>query len=182
MQVFAGAADAQTIDVPPGTFLNYQSSSTGDGVATLKMIFYSKVAGQPLDFTVVNPAITDVTTLVNQIPAGADRTFQPPDWQTQGPNIVTLTQGQIITPPGVPREPQLMLSWSDDGGHTFSNEYTLNCGQAGQFLRRAIRRRLGKSRGRNFKIAASDPVPWRIVDAYIPPAQERYEEQTRKIT
>lgn len=80
------------------------------------------------------------------------------------------------------RDPQLLLSWSDDGGHTYSNEYALNCGQAGKFRRRAIKRRLGKSRGRNFKIAASDPIMWNIVDGYIPPAQERYVEQVRKIT
>jgi len=66
-----------------------------------------------------------------------------------------------------PRDPQIMLRWSDDGGHTWSNIHTLNCGQAGQFKKRAIIRRLGRSRDRVYEVACSDPVPWRFIEAYL---------------
>lgn len=65
------------------------------------------------------------------------------------------------------RGPQMMLRWSNDSAHTFSNEYTVDCGQAGDYTRRAIWRRLGKARDRVYEIAVTDPIPWRIVDAYL---------------
>lgn len=69
---------------------------------------------------------------------------------------------------GNPREPQLMLRWSDDSGHTWSDELFINCGFSGQYLRRAFKTRLGSSlRGRIFEIAASDAIPWRITSAYL---------------
>lgn len=68
---------------------------------------------------------------------------------------------------GKARDPQLMLSWSDDGGHTFGNEFILNCGQAGQFKSRARKLQLGSSRDRVYQIAMSDPIPWRVVDGYL---------------
>jgi hypothetical protein len=68
---------------------------------------------------------------------------------------------------GNPREPQMLISWSDDNGHTWSNENAVPCGAAGQYRRRAILRRLGRSRNRTFKVRMCDPVPWRIVDAYL---------------
>lgn len=68
---------------------------------------------------------------------------------------------------GVARDPQLMLSWSDDGGHTFGNEFILDCGRAGEFKKRARKLQLGSSRDRVYQIAMSDPIPWRVVDGYL---------------
>jgi hypothetical protein len=66
------------------------------------------------------------------------------------------------------RAPQLMLRWSNDSGQTWSNERTLDCGQAGEYSARVIARMLGKARkGRVFEIAMSDPIPWRITDGYL---------------
>jgi len=65
------------------------------------------------------------------------------------------------------RDPVMMLRWSDDGGHTWSNERQLACGQAGQFKKRVIQRRLGRSRDRVYEISTTDAIPWRIVDAYL---------------
>lgn len=76
-------------------------------------------------------------------------------------------QPPLLDGQGNPRPPQLQLSWSDDSGHTYSNTYLLDCGQAGQYKRRAITWRLGKSRNRNYKIVATDPVPMRIVEGYV---------------
>jgi len=73
-----------------------------------------------------------------------------------------LTDGQ-----GNPRDPQLLLSWSDDGGHNYLNECHLNCGQAGNFRARAILWRLGRFRNRSYQIVATDPVQWRIIEGYF---------------
>ena len=68
---------------------------------------------------------------------------------------------------GNPRAPQMMLRWSNDGGHSWSNSYTRDCGQAGQFSTRVRWLRLGQARDRIFEISCSDPVPMRIIDAYL---------------
>jgi len=68
---------------------------------------------------------------------------------------------------GKARDPQLMLSWSDDGGHTFGNEFILDCGKAGEFKKRARKLQLGSSRDRVYQIAMSDPIPWRVIDGYL---------------
>ncbi len=64
-------------------------------------------------------------------------------------------------------DPQLMLRWSDDGGHTWSNEMTVSLGTLGNRQTRAIFRRLGKSRDRVFEISISDPVHCEPIAAYI---------------
>ena len=66
-----------------------------------------------------------------------------------------------------PRAPQASLSWSDDGGHVWSDEYMRGCGQAGQYRNRVIWRRLGNPRDRVYRLRVSDPIPWRIVNAYL---------------
>ncbi|HUD64657.1 MAG TPA: hypothetical protein VMQ17_08770 [Candidatus Sulfotelmatobacter sp.] len=65
------------------------------------------------------------------------------------------------------RGPQMMMRFSNDGAHTFSQEQWVDCGQAGEFTKRAIWRRLGKARDRVYEIAVTDPIPWRIIDAYL---------------
>lgn len=67
----------------------------------------------------------------------------------------------------VGRDPQMQVRWSDDGGHLWSNPRTVDCGQTGQFKKRAIVRRLGRSRDRVYEISGSDPIPWRILDGYL---------------
>lgn len=68
---------------------------------------------------------------------------------------------------GKARAPQLMLSWSDDGGHTFGSEFILDCGQGGDFRKRVRQLRLGRTRDRVYQISMSDPIPWRVVDGYL---------------
>jgi hypothetical protein len=72
-----------------------------------------------------------------------------------------------LSPATGARGPQVMLRWSDDGAHTWSNVYTRDCGQAGEYAKRVIWRRLGSSRDRVYEVSFSDPVPMRIVDAYL---------------
>lgn len=90
------------------------------------------------------------------------------------PFNIKVTTGLYQTSPGNDpagdpsgRDPIINLRWSDDGGHTWSNEYPAGIGKAGQYKKRVIWRRLGRTRGRIYEINGADPVPYRIVDAYL---------------
>lgn len=63
--------------------------------------------------------------------------------------------------------PQAMLQWSDDGGHTWSNEYWVPMGRLGEYKTRARWRRLGKSRDRVFRVTITNPVKVVIVGASV---------------
>lgn len=77
--------------------------------------------------------------------------------------------GQLQTVPRgiVGRGPEVSMRWSNDGARTWSNLYAKDCGQAGAFLTRVIWRRLGQARDRVYEISMTDPIPWRIIDAYL---------------
>jgi hypothetical protein len=63
-----------------------------------------------------------------------------------------------------------MMRFSDDGGHTWSNERWVNMGAIGTYATRAIWRRLGmttKLRDRVYEISATDPVKTVIVGAEL---------------
>jgi hypothetical protein len=67
-------------------------------------------------------------------------------------------------------DPQVMLRWSDDGGHTWSNEHWVSIGKIGEFYRRAIWRRLGmtmKIRDRVYEVSGTDPVKIAIIGAEL---------------
>jgi len=67
-------------------------------------------------------------------------------------------------------DPQIMLRWSDDGGHTWSNEYWMSMGKIGAYFYRAIQRRLGmtlKLRDRVYEISGTDPVKIAIMGAQL---------------
>jgi hypothetical protein len=66
--------------------------------------------------------------------------------------------------------PQVMLRWSDDGGHTWSNEYWRSMGAIGAYGTRVIWRRLGmttKLRDRVYEISGTDPVKIAIMGAEL---------------
>jgi len=67
-------------------------------------------------------------------------------------------------------DPQVMLRFSDDGGHTWSNEHWKSMGKIGEYYRRVIWRRLGmttKLRDRVYEISATDPVKIAIMGAEL---------------
>ncbi len=64
-------------------------------------------------------------------------------------------------------QPLAMLSWSNDGGHSWSNEHTAHLCAIGNNSDRAIWRRLGQSRNRVFKFSISDPVKVVLIGAEI---------------
>lgn len=66
--------------------------------------------------------------------------------------------------------PQVMLRWSDDGGHTWSNYHTRALGKEGAYGFRAIWRRLGmtmKLRDRVYEVSGTDPVKIAILGAQL---------------
>ena len=67
-------------------------------------------------------------------------------------------------------DPQVMLRWSDDGGHTWSNEHWKSMGKIGEYYNRVIWRRLGmtlKLRDRVYEISGTDPVKIAIMGAEL---------------
>ena len=59
---------------------------------------------------------------------------------------------------GQGKDPQAMLQYSDDSGHTWSSEYWDTIGKVGEYTTQLSYRRLGSSRDRVYKLTISDPV------------------------
>lgn len=90
--------------------------------------------------------------------------------------LVTGTAGEAFllleeqSPAVLGANPQLMLRWSDDGGHTWNGERQVSMGRVGQYGARAIFRRLGmttKLRDRVYEISGTDPVKVAIMGAEL---------------
>ena len=64
-------------------------------------------------------------------------------------------------------DPQAMMQYSDDGGHTWSSELWAPLGKQGQYKGRARWRCLGYSRDRIYQVTVTDPVKVVIVGAYV---------------
>ena len=67
-------------------------------------------------------------------------------------------------------DPKAMLRWSDDGGHTWSNEHWSPMGKIGVYQHRVFWRRLGmtlKLRDRVYEVSGTDPVKIAIMGAEL---------------
>jgi len=67
-------------------------------------------------------------------------------------------------------DPQVMLRWSDDGGHTWSNEHWRSMGRLGDYKYRVFWQRLGmtvKLRDRVYEVSGTDPVKIAIMGAEL---------------
>jgi hypothetical protein len=67
-------------------------------------------------------------------------------------------------------DPEIMLRFSDDGGHTWSNEHLSKMGKIGEYYRRVFWRRLGmtlKLRDRVYEVSMTDPVKTAIMGAEL---------------
>lgn len=73
---------------------------------------------------------------------------------------VGLISGQGVSP-------KVILDWSDDGGHTWSNARYLSIGAIGQYGYRTLTHHLGSSRDRIFRVRASDPVKYVLIGGYV---------------
>lgn len=63
--------------------------------------------------------------------------------------------------------PKAYLSWSIDGGYTWSNEYEASMGLPGQYLTRLMWRRIGGSFNMVWDVTISDPIYKVLVDTYV---------------
>lgn len=76
-----------------------------------------------------------------------------------------MEAGVGLTGSGQGIDPQAVLEWSDDGGHTWSNEHWAPIGAIGNYGTRVIWRRLGRSRDRVYRVTISDPVKVVLIGA-----------------
>jgi hypothetical protein len=98
----------------------------------------------------------------------------PPFLAQQAPGLVLQQNNSSIIVEGEPNNsvplPQVMLRWSDDGGHTWSHERWESLGPIGATQTRVIWRRLGatlKSRDRVYELTAADPMVTAIMGAEL---------------
>lgn len=69
-------------------------------------------------------------------------------------------------PYGQGMDPQVVMTYSDDGGNKWSQERARSFGKIGQYKERCLWRRNGQSRQRIYQWRITDPVPVRINGAY----------------
>ena len=62
-------------------------------------------------------------------------------------------------------DPQVLLRWSDDGGHTWTDYAAASIGRVGEYGTRAIWHRLGASRDRVYEVKIVEPVRVTILGA-----------------
>jgi hypothetical protein len=98
----------------------------------------------------------------------------PPNQVSENPVTLNALQIDMQTGIGVPAgtNPQYMLRWSDDAGHTWSNEMWSGGNQPGQTASRIRFKRLGSTKrgaiyDRTFELSGVDPVPVAIIGATI---------------
>jgi len=120
----------------------------GSGYTTAPTVTFSGGGGTG---AVATATITgDAVTAINVTSGGSGYTSAP---------TVTISGGM--------GDPQAVLEWSDDGGHTWSNEHWTSIGQIGEYKNRARWRRLGRSRERIYRVTISDDVKTVIIGAHL---------------
>ena len=122
--------------------------------------------GQFLGLTGLTPAIVNASGFGFYIQA------EEVTSNTETVDVSGVVCGIWYTPPGVTvamlaRGPAMMLRWSNDSAKTWSNIYSRDCGQAGENQKRVRWFPLGEARDRIFEISCTDPIGWRVIDAYL---------------
>lgn len=129
-----------------------------------QLIFYSSFElnlepglGLPPHQSAVLPIMDETEALAVGLIPGVDFVTSA-DAQTFIVNPTTNRQGW---------DPQVMLRFSDDGGKTWSTEMMRGAGKSGEWYVLVQWFRLGAARRRIFEISTSDPIPFRIMDAFL---------------
>jgi hypothetical protein len=78
-----------------------------------------------------------------------------------------METGVGIDGSGQGTDPVAVLQWSDDGGHTWSNERQAAIGAIGEKKKRVLWNRLGSSRDRVYRVTISDPVKTVLLGAEL---------------
>lgn len=126
---------------------------TGD-LRTLDLDYYYDGASDPM------PAIRAATHIATPDYGAIPHSRLQIDLETG----VGLNNGQGIAPVA-------LLDWSNDGGHTWSNQHAANIGAMGQYGTRARWNRLGRARDRIYRVTISDPVKRVIIGATLNPKE-----------
>jgi len=82
------------------------------------------------------------------------------------PNFILDIETGVGATTGQGSDPQVMMTYSDDGGHNWATERWASFGARGQRRTRVKWDRLGSARERVFRIAITDPVPRTILAAH----------------
>jgi len=115
----------------------------------LNSVFISRL---DLDIETGKPGEGSLVEIVYYL---ADGTYLADGIVTGGYRTVGATQGTVY------------LSWSNDGGNTWSAEYGVSMGVDTTYSTRCVWRRLGQSRNRVFKIRIDSPIKKNIIGAYV---------------
>lgn len=79
---------------------------------------------------------------------------------------IDCAKGYGLTGAGYGSDPKIMLTYSNDGGYTYSpNEIWGSTGKVGERINRVRFNKLGMSRDRVFRLTMTDPVRWCLIDA-----------------
>jgi len=79
-----------------------------------------------------------------------------------------LESGLGATGTGQGSNPQVMLRMSNDNGKTWGSEVLRSAGKLGEYETRVRWLRCGAARRRVFEVSVTDPIPWRLTNAYLP--------------
>ena len=96
--------------------------------------------------------------------------FSPSSLQYSIPTGYNVFNSSGFSASSDERIPKVLLRWSDDGGHTWSNYYDREMGALGEYWTRVIWRRLGmatKLRDRVYELSGSDPVKITLTGAEL---------------
>jgi hypothetical protein len=101
------------------------------------------------------------------------RLRQTPHMQ-QGMNRLFFSSFQLDMETGVGidgtgqgTDPRVMLQYSNDGGHSWSDERWVSPGKIGEYLTRARWTQLGSGRSRVWRVAITDPVKFVLMGAEV---------------
>ena len=81
-------------------------------------------------------------------------------------SALQLDMEEGIGDPNVSTDTSMWLSYSKDGGHVFSDEIERSMGEAGEYSKRVIWRRLGHGRNWSFRFRTWSPNPMVLKGAY----------------
>jgi hypothetical protein len=100
-------------------------------------------------------------------------------WLRRCPHVANMHQHMVIDsfellmevglglPSGQGSNPMIGLMCSRDGGQTWGINRTKSAGRTGEFGTRLNWKKLGWGDDFVFELTGSDPIPWRLIDAFI---------------
>ena len=146
---------------------------TGVGLAQYPAYDAEDLIAENGDLLIAEYVQNDITTesgeeLTTEAGDGFEFIADVPDYPIPFVPPMYLTTTSYPAAPGY--NPQVMMRWSDDGGHTWSNEHWTSIGLIGNYGKRAFWRRLGmtlKIRDRVYEISGTDPVKIAIMGAEL---------------